>query len=109
MPFGLVLATQIASARVEFFTGNELYAGLQAFEKAEKPEDVLTSSVMFGYALGVAASQDGKLYCLPERATRGQLADVIRRWLSEKPAIRHLPASALIELALANSYPCPKK
>lgn len=52
--------------------------------------------------------QQGKFYCVPETATNGQIRDVIIAWLKRNPGSRHIRSDALIAVAYAEAWPCPK-
>ena len=45
--------------------------------------------------------------CIPEgKFTVGQGADVVKKYLADNPAKRHLSASFLVMAAMRNSFPC---
>jgi hypothetical protein len=46
--------------------------------------------------------------CLPDKVTKQQLGDVVRKYLQDHPADRHTAASSLVLLALGEAFPCPK-
>ncbi len=47
-------------------------------------------------------------YCLPKNAKLGQAVDVYCKFLSDRPADRHKPATILMNQAFAEAWPCPK-
>jgi len=60
--------------------------------------------VCLGFINGVAALQ--KKACIPEGVKFGQLKDVVLKYLSENPELRHKPAQNLITSALAQVWVC---
>ncbi len=47
-----------------------------------------------------------KPFCLPENSTKGQVKDIVKRYLSEQPEKRHGIAWYLISVALQEAFPC---
>jgi hypothetical protein len=68
--------------------------------------------ICLGYVQGIADAVDtpnglsGWRACRPEGATRGQLQDVVTRWLDQHPEQRHYSAATLVAKALAEAFPC---
>jgi hypothetical protein len=48
------------------------------------------------------------VFCLPSTVTVGQLNDMIRNYLRNTPAERHLPADVIIVKAFGVAFPCKK-
>jgi hypothetical protein len=44
--------------------------------------------------------------CIPEGATKGQLVDVVIRYLEQNPERRHLEAAGLVPEAINAAFPC---
>ncbi len=42
----------------------------------------------------------------PNTVTRGQLTDIVKRWLEQHPENRHLGAAGLVTAALSEAFPC---
>jgi hypothetical protein len=64
------------------------------------------------YALGYiagAADAYGEALCIPPTVTKGQLNDVVYRFLRINPQHRDLGADVLVLLALGEHWACPKK
>lgn len=45
--------------------------------------------------------------CIPEESTKGQLVDVVLKYLEQNPERRHLEAGSLVPEALNRAFPCP--
>lgn len=96
----LLTASTIASA--QFITGNQLLDRMNA-------ETSNTRMYALGYVIGVVDSMNGYAFCLPSAATAGQINDMMRNYLNNTPAERHLPADVVIVQALGGAFPCSKK
>ena len=44
--------------------------------------------------------------CIPIAVRSGQLEDVVKKFLTDKPEIRHFSAASLVGAAMANAFPC---
>jgi hypothetical protein len=51
----------------------------------------------------------GMGFCLPLASTKGQIRDVVLKYLQDHPADRHSVAASLVTVALWESFPCPTK
>ncbi len=45
-------------------------------------------------------------YCRPEGVTRGQIMDIVKKYLAGHPEERHLPAVVLYYHAIIEAFPC---
>jgi hypothetical protein len=113
----LFLATSISSgelSRPPISDGNGL---LQAC--AGSDEDQL---LCLGYILGVrdtleqmadllsqVQKRDARVFCIPSEATKGQMIDLVVKFLRENPEKRHLFSVDLIGLAFQKAWPCPNR
>lgn len=61
-----------------------------------------------GYIVGAADAYNENL-CIPQTVTKGQLNDVVYRFLRVNPQHRDLPADVLVLLSLGEHWACPKK
>jgi hypothetical protein len=61
-----------------------------------------------GYIVGAADAYGGEALCIPQTVTKGQLNDVVHRFLRGTPQHRDLPADVLVLLALGEHWSCPK-
>ena len=53
-----------------------------------------------------ALNKQDSLYCLPEKATHGQTAKVVSKYLKNHPEKLHETAIGLVYLALRSAFPC---
>jgi hypothetical protein len=90
------------NAQANYFNdGNKLLSDM---------EDNANTSKMYalGYIAGVVDSMNQIVFCLPSTVTVGQLNDMIRNYLRNTPAERHLPADVIIVKAFGVAFPCKK-
>jgi hypothetical protein len=117
----LLVALLVASAAsVEagrgfvFFDGNQLKHGLDLWDLEMRSgslskEDRMDATIAFGYVLGVSdVMTEAGTACQPKGATRGQVGDVVSKFLSDHPEQRHLSAAGLVTSAIARAFPCAK-
>lgn len=90
------------NAQANYFNdGNKLLSDME--------ENVNTSKMYaLGYVAGVVDSLNQIVFCLPSTVTVGQLNDMIRNYLRNTPAERHLPADVIISKAFGVAFPCKK-
>lgn len=95
-------------AHAGFDTGNRLYEDCRS-------ENYFNRGYCGGYVTGIvdtieAMQASGVLpanaLCIPEGVTKGQLADVVERFLADRPERRHHEAGSLVPEALAAAFPC---
>lgn len=86
----LVLATP---AQAQWLTGNDLH------DWCSKP------ALEFGCLGYVMGSLDQASWKIPPNATRGQVKDVVKKYLIDNPEQRDLPASFLVSLAVLKAWP----
>jgi hypothetical protein len=77
------------------------------------------SDACLGYIAGVSDTIDavqsqgetvvGWRSCSPKQVTGIQVKDVVVRFLTGHPEVRHLTAASLTARALAEAFPCPPK
>jgi hypothetical protein len=102
----LVLMLLFASpVRAGFDSGNSLHNACSG------SEGEYGKAYCMGYSVGVAdimvyTTLDGWKACIPEGATRGQVMDIVTRWLANNPQKRHYNASGLVAQALEEAFPC---
>jgi hypothetical protein len=113
MPRLLLGAAALAAtlpAHAGFDTGNRLFEDCSA-------ENYFNRGYCGGYVTGIvdmleALSARGVIpkntLCIPEGVTKGQLADVVKKYLGEHPERRHLDAGGLVPEALTASFPCKR-
>ncbi len=101
-------------------TGNQLLGYCKEYLK-DVPADLFNAGLCGGLIDGTRGGVDGGLllagkrldemnkfrqYCVPDNATRGQLARVVVKHLESVPENLHLNAQVLIFNALKAGFPC---
>lgn len=85
----------------EFWTGNDLLAKMQSTLVSDQAQAL-------GYVMGALDMGQSVTFCTPQ-VTAGQLRDIIKQHLESVPTARHLVASAHINYALRNLWPCQQR
>jgi hypothetical protein len=62
-----------------------------------------------GYIVGTADAYGGEAICVPQTVTKGQLNDVVYRFLKINPQHRDFSADVLVLLSLVEHWPGAKK
>lgn len=101
--FAIILAMLASSAHAEFMTGNKL---LELMQEKDSPT---RSSFSIGYVIGVSDSGAGAVHCAPQDVTAGQVRDLVKAYLEQSPAVRHLPADTIILSLMKTAWPCARK
>lgn len=96
----LALLSGVANAGT-FWDGNRLHSKLNG--------SVVDQAQALGYIIGVADALDTATVCSPLNVTAGQMHDMIKNYLENYPAVRHLAADSLISVVLGRVWPCDKK
>src|SRR5258706_3809558 len=79
--------------RHSFYSGNQLYSGLQDF-KAARSLDLVNASAAFGFVLGVhdtmngAPTPAGLCFRTMQGVSRGQVVDVVYKYFQDNPQVR---------------------
>lgn len=97
LPLLLALALP---AHAQYMSGNDL------LERLNDNDSAVKRSVALGYILGVADGLDGQEVCVQRSVQAGQVRDVVHQWLRDNPALRHLPAAAIVAGSLSRVWPC---
>ena len=101
---GISLSYQNAHAGSFFLSGNDLYTyinGDNAYDKGSA----------LGFVVGIAdgeESQKRPRICISDQVTRGQVRDVVKKYLTEHPEQRHFTAASLVIESLMAAFPCQK-
>lgn len=107
MKYALLLCASLAlPVHAQMFDGNKL---LDIFKKAETSGNHVDWGMSRGYVAGVYDANIGVAFCTPSSMTLGQLSDMSQKYLENNPAVRHLPAEAIIIYFLGKTWPCAKK
>jgi len=95
--------------------GNVLYENLRDF-KDSNSKNYVNSAIALGYVVGVADSFDSghivksyRPFCIPDKVTQGQLADIVINFLAANPENRQWSGDILVVIALREKFPCQKK
>jgi hypothetical protein len=94
----LCLALVAGSAHAEFVDGNKLLSdmnGVHGFQMSA-----------LGYVMGVADTLQNVVVCIPSNVTSGQVADMVRNYLTNVPRERHLSGDILVGRVLKEVWPC---
>ena len=100
----LILALALVAGTAQagsFWDGNKLYSKLRG--------ETMEQMQALGYIMGAADAFDTATVCAPLNVTAGQINDMIKNYLENYPAVRHLAADSLISLVLGRMWPCEKK
>jgi hypothetical protein len=96
------------TVQAEFFTGNKLYE--VCMKGGYVPGDGAKSTVDFGdcigYISGAADAGWKSEWCPVQGVTRGQVMDIVIKYLRDNPDRRHISADVLVLHALGAAYPC---
>ena len=83
-----------------FYDGNKLY---ELCKENGIPE------FCRGYIMGVTdvvLNQNADHVCAPEHATVGQITDVVTKYLTDHPELRHKSGWSIVITALKQAFPC---
>ena len=87
-----------------FQNGNDLYAMLASNNPYSAGQAV--GYIAGGADVGASNVISGFRFCLPQGATEGQLASVVKNWLEKYPERRHFAARGLVAASLFEAFPC---
>ena len=107
---GAALALVSVSAGVSAQEGRSWVSGNELKEFCHS-EYAYGQGICIGYAMATAsAATRGSLrVCIPSgQVTRGQLQDIMVKYLDDHPATLHDPAPVLAFVAFYEAFPCPK-
>ena len=96
-----LLSLACFSASAELMTGNKL------LDLMNGPADENAAAI--GYVIGVADTTNSILVCAPGAATAGQMYDMVKAYLTNAPAIRHLSGDRIVVRVLSAAWPCAPK
>ena len=75
-------------------------------------ENMFSAGYCSGYIVGVLDANERASfspYCRPEGATKGQMRDIVKKWLADNPAYRTIPADAAVTAAMMEAFPAKRK
>ena len=96
----IILALCATSARAEFLDGNKLLADMNGTQMRQMSA--------IGYVMGASDALTTVTVCMPDGVTVGQAHDIVKRYLEDNAAIRHLSADSLVNRALSRVWPCQR-
>jgi hypothetical protein len=99
----LLAVISMGSAQAEFVDGNQLLSQLRDTGSYFKQGHAM------GYIAGVADMGYGVVHCAPTNLTQGQLNDMIKNYLENTPAERHLTGDVIVNKVLKTMWPCAKR
>ena len=99
MRLAVALLLVCSTAQAEYYSGNELLAKMHS-------DSVIDRSIALGYVIGVSDMGEGSIHCSPVAVTTGQSRDLVRNYLANNPAERHLPVDLLVNRVLKAAWPC---
>jgi len=110
----LTLLPSATEAAGRFKTGEEVYREIEPCDGDRYPdcsrEEQVTFWQAFGYIVGVLdllSSSPDLQRCLPDQGvTKGQVKDVVMKYLRDHPQYRHETAARLVAGAIAEAWPC---
>jgi len=122
-----IAAVLLISGQAYGTTGNDL---LRSCERVDAPGGVYDSGYCLGFIDGATDAQMrkkvalnfakvdrsgfwdhiiyGSDYCVREKVTLGQMRLIFIKYARDHPQILDQPAEGVLEIALANAFPCPK-
>lgn len=102
MKRALILALLLAgTAHAEFSDGNKLLSDMNG--------DVYDRMHALGYITGVYDVGRSVIHCGPPNVTAGQINDMVKNYLTNTPAERHLTGDTIVNRVLKAVWPCAKR
>ena len=101
----LILIAAMAAtttAHAEFRTGNRLLNEINS-------DSPFANGLALGYIMAATDAGYGTNHCPPQEVTSGQIQDMVKKTLTDAPAVRHIAADALIYYVLKTAWPCANK
>ena len=104
---GLVTPFTCSSA---FISGQQLQELVNANSRivAGTPadKDIDKAYLLTGYVTGIYDAYEGDKFCPSEGVSKGQITDIVGKFTTNHPEIRHLDAMPLVLVALEQAFPC---
>lgn len=106
--FALTMSVPCLVANAGFDTGNRLHDDCAS-------ENYFNRGYCAGYIVGIVDTVESmqasgvlpkSALCIPEGVTKGQLADVVEKFLADNPVLRNQAAGSLVPQALNAAFPC---
>lgn len=97
----LLATASIGVAHAEFADGNKLLSDMTG--------DAMDRMHALGYITGVFDAGRSIVHCPPNNVTAGQISDMVKNYLSNVPADRHLTGDTIVFKVLKATWPCAKR
>lgn len=101
----VMAALSPTAAYSQWNSGNDLqeYCGGEAGS--------FVSGICSGYIIGTLDTVEGlledkKLACVPPGVTKGQVRDIVIKYIEQHPEYRHFVGMNLVVLAVGSAFPC---
>lgn len=94
--------------KAQYFNGNQIMDTIRKKDSSSFSDGVLTGYVAAVYDAMSAEDKKRLEICVPSRVTLGQLMEVFAKFMKQNPEVWDKNASALVTVALMQSFPCPK-
>ena len=106
LTFALTVVSTQPSAGGSWISGNTMKATCHS-------ESLANQGICLGFATAIAGVLDdqsiqGWRACIPSGVTRGQLRDVMVKFLDDRPEALHFSAESLAAHAFEIAFPCPQ-
>jgi hypothetical protein len=107
------LVSAPAFATKTYDNGNELFANCSA--KGDNLVSAFKTGLCDGYVIGVAdaladgANINGFTACPTGSVAKKQMYDIVLRYLTQHPEMRHYGAVGLVAAAISDAFPCRDK
>jgi hypothetical protein len=96
------LAASAFTAHAEFMDGNSLLNDMSSSSFSQR-------GIGLGYVMGIADTMQGYTHCIPGNVSSGQIKDMVKNYLTNTPAERHLMAPEIVLKITSTVWPCPVK
>jgi hypothetical protein len=97
----LLATASIGVAHAEFADGNKLLKDMNG--------DIYDRMHAMGYVTGVFDTGRSIIHCPPSNVTAGQINDMVKNYLDNIPADRHLTGDTIVNKVLKSVWPCAKR
>jgi hypothetical protein len=97
----LLATASIGVAHAEFADGNKLLKDMTG--------DIYDRMHAMGYVVGVFDMGRNVIHCAPNNVTAGQINDMVKNYLDNTPAERHLTGDTIVNRVLKAVWPCAKR
>lgn len=86
--------------------------GPNLYDYCNEEKATFFEGVCVGYILGVidilgrGGAVAGANACIPSGPNVGQIKDIVVKWLTNNPEVRHFSAEGLVAVAISEVFPC---